>query len=92
MYVFIFKIDNNVYFFLPVTSNVHLTALEDIKAERENFEFVDVEGGTDKFVIKSSMQKCSIDIIITSLFFMNIDPNHPAYQRQIKRIPVEGAG
>ena len=89
MYVFIFKIDNNVYFFLPVTSNVHLTALEDIKAERENFEFVDVEGGIDKFVIKSSMQKRSIDIIITSLFFMNIDPNYPAYQRQIKRIPVE---
>lgn len=89
MYILIFYIYKQTYFFLPVTDSYFNMIVSDIEKEWSYFENVIDENPIDGKVIIDKKQKKEIDIMVASLFFMAIDPKDPRYRKKMKSVTMQ---
>lgn len=90
MYIVIFRLDGRTCFFLPVTQALFASVIDDISDTWPNFISVIQDDPIDGMVVVNPAQKSEIDIMISNLFFLGIDPADPQYKckMNLKRVMV----
>ena len=89
LYVIIFRLNSNTCFFIPVLANVFPLALESIKNNYPRFDNKINEEQIDGEVIRDAIEKREIDIMVSNLYFINIDFEDPRNKKQMKKYIVE---
>ena len=89
LYLIIFRINNNTSFIIPVLSGVFPLSIKSIERDYPNFENCITEDPIDRYVVRDSVEKREIDIMVSNLFFISLNPKDPRYKEQMKRCIVD---
>ena len=89
LYIVVFRLNDNTCFFVPVLSRVFPLAIRMLEEDYPNFVNCIVENPVDGCVIRDVKEKREFDIMVSNLYFIDIDPKDPYYRSKCKHVVIE---